>query len=397
MGSTQTAFGRLRTADNYTLADIVNRYDIDNRIWTTRNTLGGGVFHVPNLAAIALTGSTLSSASASLITLRNYRYQAGKGHFVEITGFLSNTAEPNCIRRWGFFDSQDGLGFGLSGTNLGVFARSSTGGVVAEYFINQSDFNLDKIDGTGKSGFNIDLTKANIFWLSFQWLGVGTVVYGTVGDDGEAIPVHIKKNANGNTGPYMKSATLPVQYSIENVGTLGATAGIHAICQTVISEGGEPPPESKNSVVNSDFITTTNGDEIPILSIRAKTNINGVRNKVETLPKTASLATESRPMIFRLRKNAVLTDASWQEVEATHSAIEWDESATVVAGGRVLDTKIVAANLSDELDLTDIFGINAEFIDYDNADVQETITLTIQRTANQNGSGLAGLVFGEIR
>jgi hypothetical protein len=396
LGVAQTAFGRLRTANVYTLADIINRYDIDNRIWATGSVNSAVVSHLPNESSISLSASTDAASSGHSMSLRNYRYQSGKGQFVEITSRCT-TPSVNNIKRWGLFDSQDGLFFSTSGTDFGVVQRSSTAGSMAEFFIPQSEFNLDKIDGTGKSGFNIDLTKGNIFWMSFQWLAVGAVLYGTVDGAGELIPVHINMNANSNEGPYMATANLPVRYDIENTGAVSTTSNLIAICQTVQSEGGEDPPTAENAAINSDFITTTNNDEIPILSIRCKTALNGIRSKIETIPSFLTLATETRAMLFRIRKNGTLTSPTWQEADDTHSSIEWDENASAITDGRILGAKVLAADESGDFDLSKIFDANKEYLSYNNNDLQEILTITMQRTANQNGGGLASLNWGEIR
>jgi hypothetical protein len=44
-----------------------------------------------------------------------------------------------------------------------VVRRSSTSGGVVDDAINQADWNLDKLDGTGASGVTLDVTKVFIF------------------------------------------------------------------------------------------------------------------------------------------------------------------------------------------------------------------------------------------
>ena len=41
--------------------------------------------------------------------------------------------------------------------------------------ISQSQWNLDKMDGTGPSGYNLDLSKMQMFFIDYAWYGAGTV------------------------------------------------------------------------------------------------------------------------------------------------------------------------------------------------------------------------------
>lgn len=404
-GPLETAFGRLRTANPYTLADIVNRYNLDTiETWTTGAVTNAAVVHFPNKAAITLSASTESGSSANLTTLRNFRYQAGKGGLVEQTLALSNTAEANCIRRWGYFDEGDGCYWTLSGTTFGVVRRSSApDGVLRETFVAQSAFNLDTLDGNGPSTYNIDLTKTQIFWMNFQWLGVGTYTFGIVNLDGDFVACHQFQNSNTLSEVYMRTANLPLNYNIENRdGIISATAGIDAICATVVSEGGDDPPIEVHAATNDEFFSTGDNNEMPLLSIRSKTSFNGVRNKVEVVPQVLSVAAESRPAIFTIRKNATLTGATWTNV-SPNSTVEFDITASAnpfvpnSLSGQVLAKFLVENGKSENIDLEKIFGTRKEVINYDNSDSQGVLTITIKRTGAVNADGLATIVWGESK
>ncbi len=83
--------------------------------------------------------------------------------------------------------------------------------------IPQSEFNLDKIDGTGPSQYNIDLSKMQMFYIDYTWYGAGFIRWGVRGPKGNVIYVHKMPNNNVNTEAYMRSGNLPGRYESTTV------------------------------------------------------------------------------------------------------------------------------------------------------------------------------------
>ena len=78
--------------------------------------------------------------------------------------------------------------------------------------IPQSSFNIDRLDGTGPSQYNIDLGKMQMFYIDYTWYGAGFVRWGVRGPKGNVIYVHKMPNNNLNTEAYMRSGNLPGRY-----------------------------------------------------------------------------------------------------------------------------------------------------------------------------------------
>jgi hypothetical protein len=92
--------------------------------------------------------------------------------------------------------------------------------------IPQSQFNIDKIDGTGISGYNINLNKMQMMGISFSWYGAGFIDFMVRGGDGNMILVHRMKQNNLNDEAYMRSGNTTVRYQAINesvIGRLGST------------------------------------------------------------------------------------------------------------------------------------------------------------------------------
>lgn len=82
----------------------------------------------------------------------------------------------------------------------------------ADLRVPQSEFNIDKLDGTGPSGYSIDLSKMQMWYIDYSWYGAGYVRWGVRGTDGNVIYCHKQANNNVNTEAYMRSGNLPARY-----------------------------------------------------------------------------------------------------------------------------------------------------------------------------------------
>jgi hypothetical protein len=78
--------------------------------------------------------------------------------------------------------------------------------------IPQSQWNLDTMDGDGPSGYDLDLTKMQMFYIDYSWYGAGFIRFGLRGVDGIVTYCHKIINNNVNAEAYMRSGNLPARY-----------------------------------------------------------------------------------------------------------------------------------------------------------------------------------------
>ena len=81
----------------------------------------------------------------------------------------------------------------------------------------QSSWNIDKCDGTGPSGYTLDLTKMQMLYIDYSWYGAGAIRYGFKNQRGEIIYAHRIPNANLRTEAYMRSGNLPARYECNTI------------------------------------------------------------------------------------------------------------------------------------------------------------------------------------
>jgi hypothetical protein len=233
------AFGRLRVSNPLTIFDSKNVLS-KNSFFDESTVNGGTVTYTSNSSTVNLNITEAAGSKTIRQSKRVMSYQPGKSLLI-LNTFVMKTATANLKQKIGAFDANNGIFFTADGTTLKIVRRTYTSGTSADNEVSQSSWSGDKLDGTGASGYTLDITKSNILFMDFEWLGVGSVRVGFV-IDGKFITAHTFNNANSLTTVYMQTANLPIRYEIERVGTLSAgTYTLKQICSTCMSEGGYSP------------------------------------------------------------------------------------------------------------------------------------------------------------
>lgn len=262
------AFGRWRISEPFTIFDSKTINDSGSLFW---DVSGSGNFTSSfntNGDYVQLSVSASSVGRAIRQTKRRFNYQPGKSQLYLITGTL-NSGSAGLTKMVGAFDDKNGLYYMLSGSSFYVGKRSYSTGVAVDTVVSQSAFNIDKMDGTGPSGINLNFANSQIFYFDYEWLGVGRVRMGTV-YRGVIYYMHQFTHSNESSGVYISSPNLPVRWEIKNDGT-GPSDNIKAICCSVMSEGGVQPNGVARSVQVGPQTITTN-TTAPIIGVRLNSN-----------------------------------------------------------------------------------------------------------------------------
>lgn len=332
------AFGRQRVSQPYTLFDSQNRYAADNQFDVATTGTGTTTF-LPNEAAVKMEVTGAGVGSVIRQSYRSFPYQPGKGLLVLATFVMDSSQSLNLTQRVGYYNDQNGVFFQrVDGTYSFVLRSYVTGSVSNARTVDQSSWNGDKLDGTGASGYTLDPSKAQILWMDFEWLGVGSVRCGFI-INGEYIVCHTFNNANEITNVYMTTAILPVRYEISTV-TSAVAASMKSICCSVVSEGGFEQTSIDHVARRTTVLGTIGTTFLPLVSIRLASGRTGavvLPNRVQVLPTT------SQNYEVALIKNPTLTGASWAAVP-TDSNVEFDVAATATTGGSIVQTDYVTAS-----------------------------------------------------
>jgi hypothetical protein len=301
------------------------------------------------MVALSCTAGTGVSAFQSF---QYSPYAPGKSHFIAVTGVLGTGVAGTTVDT-GYFDEANGIIYRQNGdTNLQLVLRTSTSGAVSDAnIVNQSAWNVDKLDGTGASGLTLDATKSFILIIDLQFLGMGRV---RVGFDlnGVLYYVHQFENANNLNVPYMQSATLPVQMLI-TASASGATKTSHFKCASVISEGGNLSDYGYAMSTPSSLATAGNGTRVHLLSVRPKALYKGLPNRELFLLNNVNLVgIGTRYIYWEIVVGAAFTVApTYADINTTYSAFEYGTGGTFsnLTSGVVLYSGYIGANTQDSV------------------------------------------------
>lgn len=88
--------------------------------------------------------------------------------------------------------------------------------ITQEIRVPQTDWNVDKMDGQGPSGYTLDPTKMQMAYIDYTWYGAGFIRFGFRTTEGNITYCHKMANNNTNTEAYMRSGNLPARYEAIN-------------------------------------------------------------------------------------------------------------------------------------------------------------------------------------
>jgi hypothetical protein len=413
------AFGRARVSELFTLGDYKHVYAIDPNFLDSVSGAGSTVTFFQNQAAARLQTGIGSTASCIHQTKFYHHYQPGKGQLI-FSSFNFYAPQQNATKRTGYFDDRDGIYLEQVGVNtsnginpdigtLNWVIRSFTSGIATETRIPQSQWNRDKCDGTGTSGFDLDVTKTQLAFIDFQWLGVGRVRCGFA-HNGQLITAHEFYHSNNLATVYIANPNLPVRCEIRNTG-VGIGASFDQICSSVMSEGGyvESGIDFAVTMTTSRTTPTPAGTELPLIAIRLKNTFQGYPNRISVRLNNLSIHCETNSIIYRVVKlpsSAYLSNAgtlTWTSA-STNSGVEYCVDATTYSDGDEFASGYVPSGASQN-SLSPVASgtlsaakknIIVQNIDSTSSEIYVLVVRTITTTGNATANVAAALQWREI-
>lgn len=338
------AFGRLRTSSPLTLFDSSHRYR-DNNLWSSLTAVGSNHSFNQNQGLIDMTVNNLSGSSVIRETTKVFSYQSGKSLQVMNTFVMASSA-TNLLQRVGYFGQDNGIYVQLEDDILSFVKRTIVNGLPANNIvIPQSSWNGDKLDGTGSSGFTLDITKAQIFWMDIEWLGVGTVRMGFI-INGQFIVCHSFHHANLISSTYITTASLPLRYEITNKGATNGSHTLKQICSTVISEGGYDMrglQQAASIPINAPRTFAAANTYYPIISIRLQSTPD--RLDAIVILTALSILGQGNGINYnwQIRANGTTNGGTWIN-SPDDSSVQYNITGTSFTGGRILASGFLSAS-----------------------------------------------------
>lgn len=391
-----SAFGDLRTSTGKVIGVYDFTTDSADDLFSDVYANGGTLSYNTSASTISLNVTSASGSFAGRTSDKYHFYWPGNGNLTLMTVALSDSGMIGCTRRWGTFDSNNGIYFNLDEAGvLNVALQSSTSGSLVKTVIPRSSWNGDKVDGSGLSGMNLDLTKINIYWMDYQWLGAGRVRMGVVDSYGNRVVCHTILNANSNLYPYMGMGSLPISINIENLATTGGAASIRLTCAAVKTEGEINYTYWRYSYP---FPVKTPITNTPLIVVKSKAQWNGRHNVTTSFPETFDCYVGGT--------GAVRVDLYWDILDYTGATWAQDNDSTVISDVAAttstittqvimrsfyLDVGVHTLNLRDMFEVNDV-AINAK------ADESEPLHISLVATTLAGSPTVTGsLNYRELR
>lgn len=420
---TRDAFGKLRVTNPTTILDIrlpyilpnssgTNSY-LSNSIQLTFDISGTGYYTTTTNSNLILgtglgTGHCISQS-------RNYcNYLPGKSMFIKASCIMDaglsidgNNNTNGVISQVGYFDNYNGLYFQYvaDGTGTGTASINLKNNGIVSITQNQNNWNIDKMNGTGSSGIYLDFTKAQLFIIDFEWLGVGRIRFGFY-IYGKIIYCHEILNINSlSLEPYMSSSNLPIRYMIQS--GVNQSGSMIQICSTVISEGGYNPVGRPFSISNTTGVAINNigAGEVIILMIRGG-NTSGNYYHQNIIPYAIDLVdvTNNNLLCYRIRlykdgAEPTTPSPTWLDVNTNNSIVQYSTTSSgfTTTNSIIVNQGFFSGKGSIQFkNLSNVFESQSLQITSNCSNVSDILVITAQILNGNNSTVYADINWNEL-
>jgi len=360
------------------------------------NTVSGGTNVYDDIGHSVLLGtSTLNGSEVTRTTNRYHYYLPGSANIAIFTASCGDTGKAGNARRWGAFDDNDGIFFELYESTINAVIRSSTTGAVVEVKVPKGSWNSDPLDGTGPSGMILDITKVNLWWIDYQWLGAGRVRFGVFAPDGSRVTCHYVANGGEHDVPYMRAGTLPLRTQNINFAGTGSTSQLREVCMAMYSEGKyDDWTFWRASDLDATNVTVGATDTL-LFAVRSKLTAPGLNhhNNVIAYPETLNVYCD-QPFRLDITQDVTATGGTWN-VTNGDVTIEGSLDTVITDSGTPFKTIFFGPG-THSMDLTSFFEINDEGIGLNADSTQEVWAFTGKRLSGTNSNVTVNLGYKEL-
>lgn len=371
----------------FTEVDLHQPYQINSYIYSNRTASGGSVSYLSSTGSINLTTNTSNGSLSEIRTNQFYRLQLGKA-LISRQGLLFASSGTNNTTKFGIFDDNYGFYFKVLNSSLSVgFIDTMSSGITNE--ISSSSFNYDKLNGSGPSGIVLDLSKYNLYEIRVAWHGTLNLQFYVDG-----YLCHVLNIQNLSNKPILQINKLPIAIKSENTSSSTSTSIEYNSSSILIQNGTN---------INGNTFSISNPtkkqikSEFPLLSIRIKSTINSITNRLIIVPKLLSVYTTRHRIKYKLLLNPILTGSSFIDVNP-NSGVQYDESSISLSGGEEIYSSYLA-NDNDciNLDLNNIFNLYKKNIKQNAFGTSvDILTISVESEVNGFASVSSTILWDEV-
>lgn len=276
----------------------------------------------------------------------------------------------------------------------GSYAETLAGVAGTDTWVAQTEWNGDKLDGTGPSGITINPQTINVGQIFVQYLGAGPVVFkvevAPEGNDPTFITVHTMRFNNSQATTSVTQPSFPHTMSAYSAGsTTDVWVAAASVAGFVEGKKKLTGPRLTFERDTSGFVGSAADTYYPLFTVRNNLihGHNGIKKANQSVINIISMAVshdDLTPIGFYLIRNAALTGTPNFQEFSTVSCADWDIAAatcTITANEQLLASLPAGEKSSSFIDFFDDFNLRPG----------ETLTLAAQAV-----TGTATYVSGSL-
>jgi len=293
---------------------------------TTGATSSGNV-------TVTLNGTAFTIAVTNASNIQRTVWELSQGTYTGWKAYPSGATVVFVRDSAGTTAGTQSFSAGATGSAASI-AQTKAGAASTDTFISQSDWNGDKMDGTGASGVTADWTKGNVFEIGIQYLGFGAINFrveaaGSNQNNAEFVTVHTIKLPNTLTAPTFTNPSFPFTMAAYSAGST-TNVGVKSASVAGFIEGSKALHGGRFSYVNS--LTTVGATNLQALFTIMNTRYyQGKANQaVINMLNAAGALKHTSPCIYYLIKNGSLAgNPNFQSLSAQSCSV-YDTAATTI-------------------------------------------------------------------
>jgi hypothetical protein len=237
------------------------------------------------------------------------------------------------LNQWaGFINDNDRWAIGYQGLEFGLLFREGGN----DTFIGRDDFNYDKIDGTGPSGYAINPQAINVYRLAYVWHG-GLPLTLEVQFGQQWIPVHVLDFSNQITETHLENPHLPVGGFIERTSGTGTDEEARTGSWrggSIASNADEPSDDwTSHTVLDASLVTNQRTN---IMTLVNPTTWQGKQNHIayELGVITFDSVANKSVSVFGTKGATITGGGTETFIDEDNYALKYINGGTVTGGGR---------------------------------------------------------------
>jgi hypothetical protein len=368
-------FGDLETMELTPVCHLSFVTGIRSQLVTT--SVANSAIADTNGGRLRLQTGTNVGGSAIAYSNRPVSYRPGQRVVARFTA-LFTPGQLNSQQIAGMGNDVDGYFFGYNGTQFGVCHRYNG----TDTWHDQDDWNGDKCDGSGASGFVLNSAKGSPLMIKYLFLGYGNIRF-YIYDSATSLWIlaHTIKYANTSALIQITNPCLNFYTQVINSGNnTNLILYVGSVSIFIVGPRSFLGPQFSTNNTKSTITTQTN-----LLTLRSATTVNGTPNRGLVRVRQLSAFTDGSTgnAILRLIKNTTLggspsytpisgsTSNGGVTLTSAQSLLSVDTAGTTITGGEVIWSFVIFNDSTGLIDLTsqDIW-------------IAPTETLTISATAS---------------